>query len=194
MRNASPAHLRLRAASAADHARVDACFPQGLCDDGTYRRYLRGMHALLSALSAACPQLASEFSPMHEALAADLFALDAALPEAPPSPPIDTDAARLGARYVIEGSTMGARILQRQSLELGHDARRGARFLAYHLARGQHIWPALQQELATLDDAGVRFDAVLQSTRDTFALAARCFGCTMAPPGDEDAPTNAGCA
>ena len=171
----SPAHARLRAASAPDHARVDACFPRGLEDAATYRRYLRGMHGLLSALARACPRLADEYAPMREALAADLEALGSTPPAPPGLPPITDEAARLGARYVIEGSAMGARLLQRQAERLGHGPGPGGRFLAYHVARGEHAWPALKSALARLDADTASFEDVLRSTRDTFALAATCF-------------------
>ena len=44
---------RLRTATHAAHARVDACFPRGLASTTDYRQYLLGMHAVVHALERA---------------------------------------------------------------------------------------------------------------------------------------------
>ena len=172
----SPAHARLRAASADDHVRVDGCFPQGLDDVTAYRRYLRGMHALLVALADADAGLAQAYAHHRMLLEADMAALSIAPLAAPQAPRIDDDATRLGARYVIEGSAMGARLLLRQATALGFDRESGARFLAYHAEQGGAQWPQFKQQLASQDPADPGFARLIQTTCDTFALAARCLG------------------
>ncbi|MGY0505779.1 biliverdin-producing heme oxygenase [Luteimonas sp. e5] len=182
MSGSSPAHARLRAATAHDHARVDACFPDGLADAASYRRYLRGMQVLLATLGEADPGLAEDFAGLLEALRQDLgHSVPASLP---PAPRIPCAMARLGVRYVIDGSALGARLLLRQVHALGPNAGAGTAFLAYHVERSQQAWPALQHALASQDPASPPFTVLLDSARNTFALAADCFRREQAePPG-----------
>ena len=174
--SASAAHVRLREATAADHARVDGCFAQGLHDDASYRRYVQGMHALPNGLALGNAGLASMYAEPRERLEQDLSALGAA----PLSPAYSlnigaSDAARLGARYVVEGSALGARVLFRQAEALGHTSANGARFLAYHVGRSYTHWPLLVQALTVIDPDAPEFQTALTAARDTFALAAACF-------------------
>ena len=183
---AAPAHARLREATGIDHARVDACFPNGLQDAASYRRYLGGMQRLLHALADADADIAREFAPHRRHIEADLRGLGMrpAAPAGRIDIALDGDDARLGARYVIEGSALGARILQRQAHALGYDASGGAGFLAYHVQRGTTHWPRLMQALAQHDPASPGFHALLAAARDTFALAAACFD-PMGPPAED---------
>lgn len=173
----SPAHARLREATRDDHARVDGCFPDGLCDVGTYRRYLRGMQALLAALARADAELATAFARHRALLKADLADLGAAPFETPPpAPHIDGGAARTGARYVVEGSAMGARLLLRQAVSLGFKDGYGARFLAYHAGQADADWVRFRRQLASQAPEHPDFARLIETTRDTFALAATCLG------------------
>lgn len=64
-------------------------------------------------------------------MASDLTDLEGALPPSSPSPVVLRDpAARLGALYVLEGSSLGARLLFRRAEALGFTERFGARHLA----------------------------------------------------------------
>lgn len=175
MTGPSASHARLREATAPDHARVDACFADGLCDAGSYLRYVRGMHALLSGLAQHDATMASEYADHRMLLGEDLAALGVPARVPPTTSAMGDDDARLGARYVFEGSALGARLLQRQALALGHTPVSGARFLAYHVDRGYTHWPRLMQALAQHDPASPGFQATLTAARDTFALAAACF-------------------
>ena len=175
MTGPSAAHARLREATAADHARVDASFADGLRDAPAYRRYVRGMHALLNCLGKSDAALAAAFVTPLALLADDLSTLGLHAPNAPHLLSVADDAARLGACYVIEGSALGARLLQRQAQLLGHSPTQGATFLAYHVDRGYTHWPRLMQALAPLDPTSPEFQTVLDAARDTFALAAACF-------------------
>lgn len=116
------AHQHLRAATAEDHARLDgrfACFDLGEADQ--YRSFLtahaRALPAVERALDAA--GFAERLADWPErrrgdALAADLTALAAPLPEAFPAPSMVTPAAQWGAAYVVEGSRLGGAVLARQ--------------------------------------------------------------------------------
>ena len=179
MTGVQPAHARLRAATAAGHARVDGCFPDGLRDAEDYRRYLRGMAALLAALAAADAELADAFIAQRGRLAQDMQATGTTAMPAPTASVLAGNAGRLGARYVVEGSALGARVLLRQAQALGHGPAHGASFLAYHAERGRTHWPRLLQALAACDADGAAFPALLAGARDSFALAAAC----LAPVG-----------
>lgn len=150
-------------------------FADDLHDAAAYQRYVRGMHALLNCLEKSDVALGGEYTAHRALLADDLAALGLVAPE--PLPPLvfSDDDARLGARYVIEGSALGARLLQRQALSLGYSPAQGAAFLTYHVARGTTHWPQLMQALAQHDPASPAFHTVLTSAQQTFALAATCF-------------------
>lgn len=174
----SPAQARLRQATSGLHARLDACFEHGLRDSASYHRYLQGMHGLLHALAAADVGLDAAFASHRAHLQADLAATGAGFLPTPTHDVIRIagDSERLGARYVIEGSSLGARVLLRQAQTLGHDPECGATFLAYHVRHGLLHWPRCLQALAACDPDAADFAVLLQAARDTFALAATCFG------------------
>lgn len=175
MTRPSAAHARLREATANDHARVDASFADGLHDVATYQRYVRGMQALLNGLAKNDAALAADYVAHQHHLSEDLTAHGLNAPTFVPSLRIANDDARLGARYVIEGSALGARLLQRQAQALGYSPTQGAAFLAYHVDRGITHWPQLMQALAQHDPASPNFQTVRGAARETFALAATCF-------------------
>lgn len=168
---------RLRHATDPAHARVDACFPRGLDDDGAYRRYLLGMHALVSALDRALDTTTVDdawrawrhprrLQWLREDLA-DVGA--AALPEGP-GLPLPNPAAAAGALYVLEGSALGARRLLDDAMRLGWSASRGARFLHGH--GGADSGARWRTFLRCLEDA--RFEpgeegAAIESAARTFA-------------------------
>ncbi|CAO3413185.1 biliverdin-producing heme oxygenase [Azospirillum doebereinerae] len=71
-----------------------------------------------------------------------------ALPEMTGLPPLDSAAARLAARYVLDGSAHGGRaMLPGISRALGYDANRGARFLASDGLDMMGAWKALMVRL-----------------------------------------------
>jgi heme oxygenase len=151
---------RLRQATDPAHARVDACFPQGLEDANAYRRYLLGMHALVVALERALDTMTLDPAwrewrdPRREQwLRADLADIGAApLPEGP-ALPLSGSAAAAGALYVLEGSSLGARGLLEDAKRLGWSASRGARFLHGH--GGNDAGPRWRAYLRCLE--GARF-------------------------------------
>ncbi len=172
---------RLRAATRDAHARVDACFPRGLEDQATYRRYLLGMQALVDALEAGLartpldPAWAEWRRPQRgDWLADDLRTLGLQPMPDGPALAIADAAEAAGALYVIEGSAMGASQLQRQAAALGFGAGHGALFLDRH--GGGDAPGRWRKYVACLDNA--RFDE--QATHRVFDAAARGFACAEA--------------
>lgn len=168
---------RLRDATADAHARVDARVGDAFHDTAGYAAFLAGMHAFVRCARAVVGDV-DDLAACEAALADDLQVLGV--------PPLDIDAvpapgrdvARLGWRYVVAGSSLGARVLVRRAQVLGFDAGHGARYLALH-ARGD-AWTSL---LSTLD--GLRPDPASEAdacdgARAAFDCAERCFGATGA--------------
>lgn len=168
-RDHDAARVRLRAATADLHARVDALFPRGLDCVAGYRRYLLGMHRF--AVDYEC---ALGAPPRHSAwLASDLTALSLSpLPAQGRCLPVAAHAAQLGWHYVMAGSSLGARVLLRDAQRLGFGRRRGADFLEGH-ALGDD-WARLQPQLRQLHagDASAMAEA---GARAAFALVHACF-------------------
>ncbi|MFC0283281.1 biliverdin-producing heme oxygenase [Camelimonas abortus] len=154
-------HL-LRAATAADHARVDAgAARHDLSTRDGYRafllwqaRVLPGFEALFDAAAGAPPDWPERRR--APALRADLAALGAAMPAPAPVPALEGPAARLGALYVLEGSRLGGLMLARtvrsawpdaplSFLEHGATARLWPRFTAWLDAHA--LSPAEQQAM-----------------------------------------------
>lgn len=165
------AHARLRAATAHRHASVDGMFARGLDSTTGYRRYLLGMHRF-----AADYEVAVEAAPRHSAwLAGDLTSLALLpLPAQGVQRPATGAAARLGWRYVLAGSSMGARSLLRDAQRLGYDGQRGASFLARHAASDE--WASLRDHLQQLDaDDEPRMAEAEAGACAAFDLVHRCF-------------------
>ncbi|BCW87008.1 hypothetical protein sos41_01340 [Alphaproteobacteria bacterium SO-S41] len=100
----------------------------------------------------AWPELFKDWRPIliGPALAKDLADLDRPLPPlAPFTPPGATVSDLLGVLYVLEGSSLGARVVLRQALALGLDAGFGARHLALQASDGG--WPHFVRLLDSAD-------------------------------------------
>lgn len=112
----------LRAATAADHERVDALFGAMRLDDrDDYRRMLAAHARVVPAIEAALARgdVANElpaWTPRTSLLAADLAALGAAMPAPLPFalPQGEPAPAAWGALYVVEGSRLGGQLLARR--------------------------------------------------------------------------------
>ena len=151
------------------HARVDALFPDGLACLDDYRRYLLGMHRFAVDYECAVAAL-----PRHSAwLAADLGTLSLLpLPAQGQRPPV-AHAAQMGWRYVMAGSSLGARVLLRDARRLGFARARGADFLEGHAAADD--WTRLQVRLRRFDPGDApRMAAVVAGARAAFALVHAC--------------------
>lgn len=192
------ARQALRAGTRAGHDRVDTHFADGLRSNADYATYLRGMHALVSGVDAAIAR--GLLSPAWRGwsltarvgwLRADLDALALLPVQAPPMGALGDgaaravthgdvgrdDAAAAGVMYVVEGSALGARGLLGDARRLGHDADRGAGFLARHAdGEGGRRWPRFVAALAgdAFGTAAGR-DGMLHAASAAFAHADLCF-------------------
>jgi len=78
-----------------------------------------------------------------------------------------SSAAMIGGLYVLEGSSLGARVLFRRALQLGFDENYAARHLA-HQTEDTARWPRF---MTFLETAEVDHDAALFGARSMFELA-----------------------
>lgn len=174
MRDTTSVRSHLRDATRPAHARVDALFRHGFSGPAAYAGYLAGMHGFLGAAWHALPDLGNSLRMLRD----DLQAVGLRAPPLPAPHPLAAGEL-LGWRYVIDGSTLGARVLLRQAAALGHDGQRGATFLAHHAAGS--AWEATCRELeATPDEptrrrelsdaAGSAFDAAYDAFRSALSF------------------------
>ena len=168
MQDTPSVRSQLRDATRPAHARVDALFRDGLGEPGTYAGYLAGMHRFLGAVWHALPDLGTPLTLLQD----DLEAIGHAVPALPEPHPVAA-AETLAWRYVIDGSSLGARVLLRQVAALGVDAGRGATFLAHHA--GGAAWDATCRDLDAFppDPTGLR--ALCAAADRAFALAYHAF-------------------
>lgn len=175
---------QLRSATRAQHATLDAMFSEGIGAPADYARYLRGMEHAVGMCAAADAHLARIYGATLRHLHADLQTLRLPVLDAcAPCVAVDFDksaltfsnAQRLGVRYVIDGSSMGARLLIRHVQLSGWTSRQGASFLAYHLRRGSAVWPRLRARLDRLQTDHVAMHAMIESAQVTFATFAHSF-------------------
>jgi heme oxygenase len=137
------AHAKLKAHTASEHAEVDAAFSRfDLADRRSYLEFLLSHAAALPAIErvlAAEPSL-PPWRPRTEALRNDLRALGAVFPETTSGCVATGVAEKFGLLYVVEGSRLGARLLQ---------ARVGPGFPAEYLAAAHLLgeWRAFIEAL-----------------------------------------------
>ncbi len=116
------ARARLRAATAADHDRLDGLFGRfDLGDAGDYGQFLAAHASAIGAVEAALDgagmtRLLPDWPSRRRGalVLADLAALGVPAVAALPPPAIADDAAAWGAAYVVEGSRLGGALLARQ--------------------------------------------------------------------------------
>ncbi|RZI85066.1 MAG: hypothetical protein EOP38_06545 [Rubrivivax sp.] len=184
-------HQRLQQATAADHQAVEERVNlMGIDSLARYQRVLVAFHGFWPGIevrinAALPPVLQLEWAPRWRAarLPADLSVLGgespaavAALPVCDDWPAITNEPEALGALYVVEGSSLGARHIGRHlQARLGLDAASGASFFAGY---GEHTGPwwlrfkaVLQQQLATPEQQAM----AVQGARQTFASLNRWF-------------------
>lgn len=151
-----PARQALRAATRESHDRLDkAELLQPLVrPDITQPQYVRALavlHGFNAPVERRLAEAGGDGAARLELLREDLRVLGAdpdALPEMAGLPPLDSAPARLAARYVLDGSAYGGRaMLPGITRALGHDARRGARFLASDGLDMAGAWKALMVRL-----------------------------------------------
>lgn len=171
---------RLQCETAELHAALDArASREGWFDDlARYREWLRSMHAFHSQIGVELAAfdvqgLHGEGRVAH--LASDLRDLGAMPMAARPANALQIEdrVAALGALYVTEGATLGARILVKRALALGCSEGHGARFLTAE-AQGFATWKAVLAALdsAVLDDSTT--SRVVAIAVRSFQLAEEC--------------------
>lgn len=138
-----------------------------------YHRYLAGTYAFRAALEPALPPTQGwEPQQLAGALLADLNDLGQAGPPVPAAPRLDNASAVAGALYVIEGSTLGARLLQRRAESLGLGPDHGARHLHDQTAE-QGRWGRF---LAWLEAGQIAPEQAAASANAVFQLALTSYG------------------
>ena len=144
----------------------------------SYTHYVEGLYRGRQPVetwlqSLAWPDFFEDWRPIAigAALERDLADLDRPLPPLDPfTPPDATVSDLLGVLYVLEGSSLGARVVLRRAMALGLDAGFGARHLARqasdggwpHFVKLLDAAPALDLE-RTGRAAVATFDAMLQA-------------------------------
>jgi heme oxygenase len=163
------AHAALRAATAADHERVDRLFSRfDLGSDADYRLFLTAQAAahlpLERALEVAgAGELILDWADRRrsELLLADLEELGIEPPPSVPPPPVDGEPAILGAAYVLEGSRLGGAFLKR-----GLAPRAPRRFLAAPQEAG--AWRKLLAKLEESLYEPTRVEEACETARQVF--------------------------
>lgn len=162
---------RLRDATAAAHARVDARVGDAFDDAAGYAMFLRAMHRFVANARHVLGD-ADDLVACEAALLADLVVLGSAPAVQNGVPATTRDDARLGWRYVIAGSSLGARVLLKRVQALGFDADRGASYLALH-AHGD-AWRTLLTTLDALRLSPLEEHAACTGANEAFACVERC--------------------
>jgi heme oxygenase len=185
----------LKSATAGHHARVEAAMPS-LDDLATPRGYaaaLRALHAFHAAWEPAiwrAPGLAeaglADDRRKLPLLERDLRALGVApCARRPPSPILPDAAAALGALYVLEGATLGGRIIHRRVAgPLGITPERGG---AYYHGYGDQTGPRWK----AFGEAATRYAEATGAGERMVDGAVACFAALeawLATPGVLDVP------
>lgn len=160
----------LRTATAADHDAVDRAFGRyDLSDRAAYAAFLQAQAAAFLPVEGAVDRsdperVVADWTERRrsDALRADLAALGEETPASAPIPPFASEAALLGAVYVLEGSRLGGRMLAREVPDAFPQA-----FLA---AGNPALWRSLLAVLELNLDTGERRAAAIEAARGVFAL------------------------
>lgn len=195
---------RLKAATRAEHDAIEAALDLmapglTLTDYGHRLRRYHGFYAPIEPLIAAAadwPRWGLDMTARAKTawLAADLAclgdtgkhgrAVPAALPQCSELPPLDSAAAAFGCVYVLEGATLGGRVISRQiERVLGLNAADGARFFHGYGDQTGDMWKAFRTALSAFSGQRCDEDRVVASAIATFA-ALRTW-CVAAVPSDE---------
>ncbi|PZQ22961.1 MAG: hypothetical protein DI569_05900 [Sphingopyxis macrogoltabida] len=158
----------LRAHTSDRHARLDSAV--GLFDTAEqYGAYLDASYRFRKATEWALRDFAGwSVAPLAGLIGDDLADLGRGVPAATGLPPPPDDAFALGMAYVLEGSALGARLLERRAAGLGFDERHGARHLAAQIS-DKRRWPDFLARLEAVQP-GAR-DDVIAGAASTFDFA-----------------------
>jgi heme oxygenase len=175
--------FRLRDATRAEHVRLDALISASrfLASKSRYADYLaatlaarRAIARGLEASGVAAIYPAWPTRELTACLRQDLEDLGAAASLCELDFALSGRAEILGTLYVLEGSSLGARLLQRLAGELSMTPNFGARHMAAQIADGA-AWPRFTALLDTapMDELGEVM--CIQAARRTFALFERSY-------------------
>jgi heme oxygenase len=171
--------FQLRERTSTAHRAVDDAV--GTFDDlASYRRYLAGLHAFRAPVEAMLGHGGAwaflgdwRLEPLVPLIEADMADLDMEVERtagtAAGHPPTAEGVA--GALYVLEGSSLGARILEARARGLGL----GASFGARHLAAQAHGGPGFGRFVERLEAAALSREAVIEAALAVFSAAERAF-------------------
>lgn len=174
----SQRRFELRDRTRQGHDRLDAAVG-AFATLEEYRHYVACIGAFRSTMDAALLEAAWpdewRWRPTRVAEALVEDAIDLKLsPASQPKAVLDLadESALLGILYVLEGSTLGARVLRQRALALGLDETFGARHLAL-MSNDIAQW----QSFLVLLDSAPEFDVerAAASANAVFAFALRCF-------------------
>jgi len=168
---------RLRVATAAAHARVDALF--GSCDIATRAGYAFFLTAQSVAWETLRPLLDAGSLARADALRSDLGELDLPIPG-----PLDValpPRATIGHRYVLEGSRLGSAVLLRA---LVVNAPQWAERASAYLAESQKIegWKQLSTGLQKDCNGEDMDDSIIKDALFVFGLFERAWRATDSAP------------
>lgn len=191
-------HHRLRAATAGAHADLETAldWQARVATRAGYRGLLARLHGFHAAYEPAIGRaLADEafFGPRRrlQALSADLRHLGLPTPESlprPAEPGLDGPSA-FGALYVLEGSTLGGRVIGRHIGERHGLDGAGLVYYRAHGARTGAMWADFRARLETMAGDAATERAVLAAGVATFA-AMRDWLCGREAEGDTDVTAN----
>lgn len=177
--------MRLRESTAAAHARLDAHVDQAgfFVSQSGYRQYLRATWRARAELEALLDRsgAATLYALWPERRLLGLLLLDLAdvgepsgrVPVAD-AQPLDM-AGVLGTLYVLEGSALGARLIERRVAQFGMTAQFGARHLGGQTTR-QGAWRVFLDLLEETPLASADEDECVRSALATFARFEREYG------------------
>ncbi|AKT42446.1 biliverdin-producing heme oxygenase [Chondromyces crocatus] len=187
----NPLLERLRSATRELHERIELVVPllrPGLTREAyiTYLARLVGYYPPVEEAMASAPPAFQQHFGIPERgkshlLHRDLLALGlgeeqiAGLPRCTDLPLLSTPDHMVGCLYVLEGSTLGSRVLLRTMRTLGFDEGSGASFLAGYGNETGPMWVRYGEALATY---APRADvaAVIRGAEDTFTTLERWIG------------------
>ncbi|SEQ02661.1 heme oxygenase [Devosia sp. YR412] len=159
----------LRARTTQSHEELDRAVGH-FADLATYGKFTRDTYLFRRAVEASFVTAPAgwEIDPIAALTAQDLADLELDVPSSTDvAPAITTPAQRLGVAYVLEGSSLGARMLVREALKLGLREDFGAR----HLARQAGDHERWRRFMAELDATSASHDEVIAAAEATFRFA-----------------------
>lgn len=174
----SERRFSLRKRTQTAHERLDASVGSFNTLD-EYRRYLTSVSTFRAAMEGALKHVVWpagwSWRPITLAKSLNRDAIDLGLPaagDAGHDMDLTDHSVLLGALYVLEGSTLGARVLCQRAAALGLDEAFGARHLAI-MSKDIAQW---QSFLVLLDEASdFDIERAATSANAVFALALQCF-------------------